>query len=267
MNDRLLLYIDILGFSDLVAGDPSRVDDLYEVVASLTVHRHDAFKCIIFSDTILVYNLDGGDSPQDKQYLLMFMCEFAKDLMHRLTGRKIVYRAVITCGCFRHYQLNDVPCFYGAALIKAYEAEKNIKAIGVFMDRRLVAYSDIFETVPFNDEFNFVYITQSLNTVEMWELPCSASYVESTDLKWSAGPELLHIVDIISNTKASLPDSVLIKYQTTLNLYKQRYPRIVELLECSNLDISIMSPEVNWQDVIDRYPENCSYAIKKREDF
>ncbi|MDQ7058867.1 MAG: hypothetical protein Q9N62_10800 [Ghiorsea sp.] len=124
MKNRLLLYIDILGFSELVSSSPDTIDDLYEVIASLNAHNHDAFKCVIFSDTILVYNIDGGNHPADISYLIMFICEFSKDLLHRLTNRNVVFRAVISSGYFRHYQLNDVPCFYGTALTKAYYSEK-----------------------------------------------------------------------------------------------------------------------------------------------
>jgi hypothetical protein len=35
MDLRYLLYIDILGFSELVATSPEKVDDLYTVIASL----------------------------------------------------------------------------------------------------------------------------------------------------------------------------------------------------------------------------------------
>lgn len=267
MQDRLLLYIDILGFSDLVAGNPARIDDLYEVIASLNAHKHDAFKCVIFSDTILVYNVDGGDSPQDLSYLLMFMCEFAKDLMHRLTNRNIVYRAVITWGEFRHYQLNDVPCFYGTSLVNAYQSEKTIKAIGLFLDQRLLPYCNIFSARRYNDEFYFVFVTQGLDRLELNKLPMPAHYLEDTDLNWDAGPELLHLTDLLRGSMSELPESVVAKYRATVELYKLQYPKIVALLEANNFDISAVSPGADWQKVIDRHPEDCSYAIKTRTEF
>ena len=39
MRDKYLLYIDVLGFRDLVRSDLTRVYDLYRVVANLNVHR------------------------------------------------------------------------------------------------------------------------------------------------------------------------------------------------------------------------------------
>jgi hypothetical protein len=38
MQDRYLLYIDIVGFSELVASGDPRISDLYEIIANLNVH-------------------------------------------------------------------------------------------------------------------------------------------------------------------------------------------------------------------------------------
>lgn len=165
-NHRYLLYIDILGFSDLVTGNSPKVHDLYEVIASLNVHKHPSFQAIVFSDTVLVYNTHRPVTDHDRHYLVMYLCEFAQDLQYRLTGRGIVFRAVLVHGDFMHYELNSVPCFFGAALIDAYRSEKQIPAIGLFMERSLVPDSDIFRTAAFNDTYNFVFITQTLDTIE-----------------------------------------------------------------------------------------------------
>lgn len=268
MQERLLLYIDILGFSNLVAEHPERVDDLYEVVASLNAHAHTAFKCVVFSDTILVYNVDGGDTPRDISYLVMFMCEFTKDLMHRLTNRTIFFRAVITKGHFKHYELNDMPCFYGSALVRAHEAEKNIKAIGVFLDKNLAAHCDIFETTEFNRNFNFVYITQALNQIEFLSPPIREGwYVDDTELNWNAGPELQHLIDLLHASGSNFPESVLQKYRNSIELYKKRYPKIIACLIQNNLNLNSIAPGASWTPVIERHPENFSFAIKKRLDF
>ena len=181
MDNRYLLYIDILGFSELVEKDITQIDDLYTVIASLNVHEHDAFKTIVFSDTILVYNLYGFESHYDEHYIIMFLCEFAKDLQHKLTERGIFFRAVIMRGNFKYYELNSVPCFFGTALIDAYKAEKQIKAIGLFIDKSIENNSVIFKTRHYNGNFSFVFITQSLNEIEyMYEghFPIPANILE-----------------------------------------------------------------------------------------
>lgn len=40
---KYLLYIDILGFKDLVADKPRKIEMLYGIIDSLNVHAHHAF--------------------------------------------------------------------------------------------------------------------------------------------------------------------------------------------------------------------------------
>jgi hypothetical protein len=103
-EERFLLYIDILNFSNLVA-QKGKVEELYEIINKLHVHRHDVFTTIIFSDTILVYNKSHARGLEDVRYLVMYLCEFAQDLFYRLIGRDIHFRAYITCADFAHYPM------------------------------------------------------------------------------------------------------------------------------------------------------------------
>lgn len=271
MKSRYFLYLDILGFTDLVRDQSERIDDLYEVIASLNAHNHDAFKVVVFSDTVIVYNVDGGDTPQDSQYLIMFMCEFVKDLMHRLTGRGIYFRSIITCGDFTHYELNDMPCFFGNALVEAYNSEKEIKAIGLFINKDISQYCNIFKFKEFNDNFNFVYVTQALDELEMYGgngYPIPEDLIECTDSKWFIAPEIEHVSSMYTcSVDKSLPEPVRKKYKASWDMYCQHYPNITNQLIASNQDITSLSPKVNWGEVFDRFPEDCSYAIESRKEF
>jgi len=200
--DKYFLYIDILGFSELVQTDLTRVDELYEIIASLNVHKHHVFKAIIFSDTILVYNNGEPRSQEDHYYLLMYLCEFVHDLQNRLAGRNIVFRAIITKGQFVHYEINGIPCFYGSALINAYNSEKTIQAIGLFLDKSCANESDIFNYCEFNDRYDFVFTTKMMDVVEFdyeGNFPLDSYGVEQTDLGWLLIPELLTLKKINKN--------------------------------------------------------------------
>src|ERR1039457_5888675 len=87
-EERFLLHIDILNFGNLIA-QKGKVEELYEIINKLHVHRHDVFTTIIFSDTILVYNKSHARGLEDVRYLVMYLCEFAQDLFYRLIGRDI----------------------------------------------------------------------------------------------------------------------------------------------------------------------------------
>jgi hypothetical protein len=123
MPDRYLLYIDMLGFSDLVLRRGA-VRQLYSIIDSLNVHDHHAFKTIAFSDTLLVYNTFEPETDHDRQYAIMYMCEFAKDLHYRLVPIDLHFRGFLTKGEFEQEALRHMQAFYGAALISSYQRER-----------------------------------------------------------------------------------------------------------------------------------------------
>lgn len=78
MNKKYLLYIDFLGFSHLVKEKPEEVRRLYYLIEDLHCHRHDDFKVIVFSDTLLIYNLTDPVSDHDHNYIVMFLIEYSQ---------------------------------------------------------------------------------------------------------------------------------------------------------------------------------------------
>jgi hypothetical protein len=270
MAERYLLYIDILGFSDLVQEDESKISDLYEVFAALNVHNHLSFKAIIFSDTILVYNVADPDDQSDRSYLVMYLCEFAQELQHDLTKKDIFFRAVLVRGDFQHYELNGIPCFFGKSLIYAYESEKQIPAIGLFMHNSLTFESDIFPTRKFNEQFSFVFITQALTRLETdfgGEFPQEGWIFDETDETFLATPEVLYL-ERLAYFAANHPVlKVREKHETTLKLFKEHYPKTFYFLEHHNFDVHTLSPTAGWDKALAQWPQSFSWAIKKRNDF
>ena len=54
--EKTFLYIDILGFKNLVTSNTDKVESIFKIIDSLHVHKDIAFRTIVFSDTILVFN-------------------------------------------------------------------------------------------------------------------------------------------------------------------------------------------------------------------
>lgn len=271
MNERFFLYIDILGFTDLVQSGSDKINDLYEVIASLNAHRHDAFKVVVFSDTIVVYNVNGGDTHEDARYLVMFLSEFVKDLLHRLTGRDIYFRAILTYGDFTHYELNGIPCFFGNALVDAHNSEKEIKSVGLFIHKKIAHYCDIFKHREFNEDYNFVYVTQSLRDVENYGYsgyPIIWDLIGGTEAEWQIYPEANHVREMyygfINN---NYPESVKTKYQSSWNMYCKQYPNFTSHLLGNDFDIFTICPSADWDRVEKRHPESCTYAIESKKTY
>ena len=97
-------------------------------------------------------------------YIVMYLCEFAQDLFYQLIGRDVHFRAYITCADFAHYEMEHIKdVFCGEALIEAYQTEKNLPCMGLFMSNAVVTYCDIFKTRRYNKSAHFVYIMQSMD--------------------------------------------------------------------------------------------------------
>lgn len=144
MDKRYLLYIDVLGFSDMVKTNPYKVEEIYKIINSLNVHKHNAFKTIIFSDTVLVYNIIEPVSKDDHKYLVMYLCEFVQDLLYRTITKNVYFRAILLYEEFTHYKLENVECFYGRSLIDAYSKEKDLVSMGLYIHDECNKYNRIF---------------------------------------------------------------------------------------------------------------------------
>ncbi len=251
-EERFLLYIDILNFSNLAKG---KVGELYEIINKLHVHRHDVFTTIIFSDTILVYNKSHARGLEDVRYLVMYLCEFAQDLFYRLIGRDIHFRAYITCADFAHYPMENIKdVFYGEALIEAYNAEKKIQAMGLFMSNLVVPYSDIFKTSRFNGRCRFVYIMQSLQrySARRQDYPLDPASIVDTDAIWLLAYDIRYLQTIfIHKNNMALPPRVRRKYETTWRLLMKQHGGFMSTLEESGFDPRAISP-CDWAEPIER---------------
>jgi hypothetical protein len=253
-EERFFLYIDILGFSNLIR-QKGKVEELYGIIDTLNVHRHHAFNTIIFSDTILVYNKVNPRNLEDIRYLVMFLCEFAKDLFYRLIGRDIYFRAYLTCGEFAHYPMENIKeVFYGDALVEAYNAEKKIQATGLFMSNRVAPYSDIFRTARFNQSCRFVYIMQVLqrHSVRKQDYPLDPADIVETDAIHFLAYDIRFLENIHKHkSNATLSPRVRQKYERTWRLLMKQHGGFMSTLVEHRFDPRSIS-RCDWSEVFRR---------------
>ncbi len=267
MHEHYLLYIDVLGFGELVETAPKRVEDLFEIVASLNIHAHGAFAAIAFSDTILVHNVSLPSNDHDRQYVVMYQCECFKDLLHRVAGRGISLRAVLTYGPFQHYLLNGTPYFYGPALNHAYRAEKALQITGLLMDEHCRKYSNIFSSRPFDDHWHYVFVTQAIDD---WEhqygamMPLPRIIVHDTDLGWYLGPEIETLAFSARQAREHPDPRVRAKHIATLQQYRSQYPKCFAALESNDFRMEAVSTEFDWAAVRAQMLDSYSWASIRR---
>jgi len=255
MEKRLFLYLDILGFTELLK-DPNDVEELYQIVDRLNVFSHDTFRCIVFSDTLLIYETTCiGSNTADLSVSIMWLCEFAQDLLYRLISTDRHFRAILTLGEFKCSNLENIQYYYGNALVETYNYEKRIHSTGLFIHKSLTRYSDIFKTTAYDSEYDYVYLTQDLNSI-------SDSYDGDSDslayLVASQGLEGLYVYDLIylrniykNMRDTSLPGSTRSKYVNTWHLLQVRYKEIMDVLVSNNFNLSELI-NIDWDPWLSR---------------
>ncbi len=247
-GDRFLLYIDILGFSEMTNNEPRKVARVYSILDELNVHRHNSFKTIVFSDTVLVYNPDLAETDEEPQYLVWYLIEFAEDLHHRLTGQDIFFRAILTSGSFAHYQLENIECFFGQALVRAYSSEKNIPSLGLFIDNYCQKFNRFFRVAEFDESLSFVYLNRSLETLVEYSggtFPITEYGIidQAPYVPW----QVRFLSDVHRNMREHKSPVVRTKFLTAWDFYAKRYPELVKALVDSDFSLSSLAPDAAWK--------------------
>ena len=254
MSQRLFLYIDILNFSNIIA-QKGMAEKLYKIIDNLNVFDHDpTFRCIVFSDTIPVYSDFDWLADSQRNSSIMWMCEFAQDLFYRLVGRDVHFRAILTRGEFKHTKLKHIDAFFGEALVRTYNYEKEIVCMGLFMDVDLVPHSDIFKTTPYDGKYNFVHIMQTLGRISFED----GGYPLPGDMMLDADTHYLHVYDFayLQNihrhmTDTSLHPSVRAKYLGMWQMLKARSQLLMETFERSGLNPQAIC-DLDWTEPMSR---------------
>lgn len=269
MKKTLFLYLDILGFSELVK-EEGRIPCLFEIIDTARIHNDSNFKVIVFSDTLIAYNKYCDLEAKSKEIELMYLIEFAQDIFLKLIGKDIFFRAVITEGEFVYKQLKNIESYYGQALVDTYNAEKMLSGTGLFLNRELTEYNKIFRYKKFSKDFDFIFLTDFCSKLTPWlnrnvdggnvkpdfkEFPLSKEYMElHQDLTISLYPELIHFKNVYYYMNNHENPKIREKYLTTWNMYEQAYPSLIRSLLDYNLSPEGIA-EIDWSEAQKRYEQ------------
>jgi len=257
MGNKYLLYIDILGFSELVESE-LRTKELYSIIDSLNVHNHGYFQTIVFSDTIVVYNKEPVKDKETAEYVVWYATEFAEDLHFRLIGKNIYFRAMLTYGEFEHYHLSNIECYFGSSLVNAYNSEKNIPATGLFIDSKCQKLLRFFSSEIFNDKWHFVYLERTFDGLEKM-MYGNFPIRRDIFLEGESVPFLISALEFIKgiyiNMRNNASPNIRAKFLSTWDFYHRRYPVILDALITSNFSPEPLCPGFNWDEMISQYKE------------
>lgn len=251
MAERYFLYINILGFKNLITSG-FNVAELYRRIDSLNVHRGRDFTCIVFSDTTLVYGSDAWNEYPNQA--VMWLIEFAQDLFYRLISLDIYIRAYVTKGEFHHEKLKNIEAYYGPALVECYEREKAIRCTGVFLDSKLAPYSDIFHLTSYDDQSHFVHVMQHLDQVRFpyESYPIDGRMLEETTMEWWVAYLLIYLQNTHGHMgDARSPEAVRLKYQNAWRMISSRHGGLCRRLVEANFAFDQVI-KLNWTEPLRR---------------
>jgi len=132
-EDRYLLYLDILGFSEIVKN--RRAEDIYQILNQCVeaVSELDEgplpFSSLYFSDTVVFWHRKAG--VYDVAFI--YSCVIACKVYCELLAKRIPVRGAISYGQFsvRPGPTGKREIFFGKALIEAYEAQRSESWLGI----------------------------------------------------------------------------------------------------------------------------------------
>ena len=249
------MYLDILGFSDMVA-DKSRILKLFEIIDELNVftHKKNDFKCVVFSDTVLIHSPIPWDRCRDdvKAWLVMYACEFAKDLFYRLIGRDIHFRALLSVGDFEHRSLSNFDAFFGNELVRLHQQERKILCSGLLIDNNLLKYCNIFRTTMYDQDFHYVHLMQDLKDFSWREsaYPFDADLFCNMDIEPYLVYDLKYLENVYTHLhNQNLPQSVRAKYDGTWRMICSRHAGLLNTLVKHNFNPRSIS-KIDWSSAM-----------------
>jgi hypothetical protein len=266
MKKHFVLYLDILGFSELM-NTPERALEILRIIDTLNVHGHNSFEVIFFSDTLLVFNKFEIKSEADSKYAVMFLCEFAQDLLFRSLGKDYFFRGIVTYGEFHHERMTNLDAFFGPATRDAHKAEKELKAVGLFIDNYCLQFSSVFHARRYNEGFSFVFLTQAISGLHFHHnSPANnAGSTQKSDedagvafpLDWIlvfAGglenvltKECSFLRSIGCAMKTQIDEPIRRKYETTWGLYTDQYPTFMKAFVDAGMQPDFIS-QGDWSE-------------------
>ena len=162
--NTLFLYLDFLGFSE-ISKDNKKTDDLFNIINNSHIQNDSNFKTIVFSDTLLAYNVYDDLNIEMKSIEIMYIIKLVQDIFKRLVDMNIFFKAIITEGEFTYKKLTNIESYYGQALIDTYKDEKDLTGTGLFLDKKLRKLNRIFLYYDYSDDYDYIFLTPNCRSL------------------------------------------------------------------------------------------------------
>ena len=273
--ERAFLYIDILGFKDIVYSNPEKIQEIFLVIDSLQVHNEYNLKVIAFSDTVVVFT---EEESLKINYYVNDLVEYTQELFYKLSAIQIFFKATITFGDFNYFKMKNIEAYFGDALIKSYVDTEELEGFGLYIDNDISDWIRKFKVVKLSPNYSFILLCSSI--VELHYATKSASpedikFMENNnDLQYLKDD--LNFLSIIYYLKDNLAkEKVRRKYQKVYNIYKNEMQNFFEQFEnngfelaslqllTKGIDISFKPPKIKKQMIFTKLLKKIWFRRRK----
>jgi len=247
MLHTFLLYIDILGFGDMCCELDERVDIIYEIIFDMRRHGNQVYEITIFSDTVLVRNKGSLDYRSNVQFLV----EFFQILEQRLSDIGVYTRAVMSFDRFHCHLKDDVYLAYGPAVVAANRAEKCLKGVGLYLFDSCAEHNVFYDSLQLDKEKLFYVFTlnafKKVTDVSFNDLHIITERLAETDDFHLLPQQSRFLRKIHANSQdASMDDRFRSKYRNVMDMYFEKYPKLVSAFVANDFSPNCVNSEFDW---------------------
>lgn len=265
--ERAFLYIDMIGFENMVKSKSIKVERIFEIIDSLNVFRHESLQVIVFSDTILVFN---KNENWPTHYYVTYLIEYAQELFYKLNWVNVFFKGIITYGEFCFKERCNFQSYYGEALIDTYKDESLLNGFGLYIDKRLHDEVIIFNKVSFNEKYDYILLCQSFINLYRdtnGKLPIDTNILCETDTYFRIDEDLRFFREIEYLKNNHPVARVRDKYQTVYDIYKKCTPLFFATFENDGFLPFVLNEHYTGSlNPFELYAEK-EYAITEKNDI
>lgn len=252
---RNFLYIDILGFSEMVQKQPCKIEKIFQIIDRLSVYKHYAFETIVFSDTILVFNKK-YNAPN--HYYVTYLIEFAQQLFYKLLSIDVYFKGLITYGEFNFKSMNNIQAYWGEALIETYNDANLLQGLGLFVNKKLSVDIVTFDKLDnIDSKYDYILLCQSyinLYKSTKGKLPIEIEILYETDEYNQIDEDMSFFREIRYVKDNCTVHKITNKYLVVYMWYKNYTYPLFKQLEDGNFSPSVLNADymgrINPYDII-----------------
>lgn len=228
---KVFLYLDILGFSQLVDSKSDKIEKIFSAINELHVYKDNEFQTIVFSDTILIFNKKDN---QSHHFYVTYLIEYTQQLFYKLASLNVFFRGILSVGDFNYIELNNFNAYYGIVLNRSYQSEKELKGFGLYVHKSLCSEVITFDTISIDENYHYVLLCQSLINLykqTSGELPVDCDLFSKTDSFCRIDDDLRFLREINYLRKNIEVEKIKEKYEFVFQIYKSYLPKFFVVFE------------------------------------